>query len=294
MKHSSSIAVALSAFAALTAGTNVQAQAPAGGKDGDLGKQIANSGAPNGVAACASCHGAQGEGIAASNFPRIAGQSQLYLSRQLTSYATGSRDNPVMSPIAKALTPPQIEAVSAYYASLAAPVPKPPSKAETKVPKRGQVLAEAGDEKIGVQACANCHGPGGIGLPPNFPYLASQHPGYLVATLTDWKSGTRKNDPSQQMPMIARRLSDEDIKAVTAYYTAQPTPPPATQRVNVPVGSAARPAAPGAGTSGQPSVPTQGVGVEQGAGTSGGEQGPGGGGGASGAGPSGSPTGTGQ
>lgn len=282
----------LSAFAALATGTNAYAQAPAGGKDGDLGKQIATSGAPNGVAACASCHGAQGEGMAASNFPRIAGQSQLYLSRQLTSYATGSRDNPVMSPIAKTLTPPQIEAVSAYYASLAAPVPKPPAKAEAKVPKRGQVLAEAGDEKIGVQACANCHGPGGIGLPPNYPYLAGQHPGYLVATLAEWKSGTRKNDPSEQMTMIAKRLSDEDIKAVAAYYAAQPAPPPSTQRVNVAAGSAARPAAPGAGTSGQSSVPTQGVGVEQDAGTSGGEQGPGGG--ASGAGPSGSPTGTGQ
>lgn len=222
----------LSAFAVLSAGAS--AQAPAGSESGELGKQIATSGAPNGVAACATCHGAQGEGMAASNFPRIAGQSQLYLSRQLTSYADSSRDNPVMSPLAKALTPPQIEAVSAYYASLAAPAPKPPPKAEAKVPQRGQVLAEVGDEKIGVQACANCHGPGGIGQPPNYPYLAGQHPGYLLATLAEWKSGTRKNDPSQQMTMIAKRLSDEDVKAVVDYYAAQPAPPPSAQRVNVP------------------------------------------------------------
>jgi cytochrome c553 len=229
--------------------------------------------------------------MAASNFPRIAGQASLYLARQLSAYANGNRNNPVMTPIAKGLTPQQIEAVSAYYASLAAPSPKPPSKAAAGVPKRGQLLAEIGDEKIGVQGCANCHGPGGIGEPPSYPYLAGQHPGYLVTTFGEWKSGARKTDPSQQMPMIAKRLSDEDVKAVSAYYAAQPAPPPATQRANIAAGTTARPAAPAPQTSGQSSVPTQGVGVEQGAATSGGEQGPGGGGGASGSGPSGSPSG---
>jgi cytochrome c553 len=275
-------ALSLTAASAVTA----QAQAPSGGGS-DAGKQIANSGAPNGVAACASCHGAQGEGNAASNFPRIAGQPAAYLARQLRSYTNGDRINPVMEPIAKALTKQQIDAVSSYYAALEAPSPKPAAPAAAA--KRGQMLASVGDDKIGVQGCANCHGPGGIGEPPNYPYLASQHSGYLTVTLGEWKKGTRKTDPSQQMNMIAKRLSDADIASVSAYYTAQPAPPPAAQRINVPTGSAARPASPAQTQQG--SVPTQGIGTEQGAPTTGGGQGPGGGGGASGSGPSGSPTG---
>jgi cytochrome c553 len=224
-------------------------QMPSAGGEGDVnsGKQIAASGAPNGVAACASCHGAQGEGNAASNFPRIAGQPQAYLQRQLTYYANGSRDNPVMAPIAKALTPQQISAVSAYYATLAAPsVPAPAAKAADQSMKRGQVLANIGDEKIGVQACANCHGPGGAGEPPLYPYLAAQHAGYTVAQLNQWKSGSRKTDASQQMPMIAKRLSDNDMTALASYFAAQPAPPPAAQRINVPPPAAAHPGAPAA------------------------------------------------
>jgi cytochrome c553 len=292
MNHSTSLIATLSVMAlAAVAAAQVQTTAP-GGNDAGAGKQIAASGAPNGVAPCMSCHGAQGEGNAASNFPRIAGQPQAYLARQLRSYANGSRDNAVMGPIAKGLTPQQIDAVSAYYAALAAPSPKKPApQAADKNRKRGEALASMGDEKIGVQGCANCHGPGGVGEPPNYPYLASQHMGYLNAALVEWKSGARKTDPSQQMNLIAKRLSDDDIAAVSSYYATQPAPPPAALRMNVPAGSAARPAAPGGGPSGQPSVPTQGIGTEQGAPTTGGGQGPGGGGGASGSGPSGSPKG---
>jgi cytochrome c553 len=249
------------------------------------GMQIANSGTPDGVAACASCHGAKGEGNAASGFPRIAGQSQSYLAHQLTSFANGSRDNPIMAPMAKKLTPQQIDAVSAYYAQLEAPSTSsaaPPAAQQ----KRGQTLAAIGDDKIGVQSCANCHGPGGSGEAPTYPYLAGQHAAYLKASLNAWKGGGRKTDPSQQMPMIAKRLSDSDITAVSAYFAAQPAPKPVGQRVVVPRGSAARPAAGGGTQSG--STPVQGVGSEQGAATEGGSQGPGGGGAASGSGPSGS------
>ena len=261
---------------------------------GGPGAQIANRGA-NGVAACASCHGAKGEGNAGANFPRLAGQPHAYLARQLTSYANGSRRNAVMEPIAKGLSAQQIGEVAAYYAGLDAPTPKPAKPAQpvpAQAQKRAGQLAVAGDEKIAVQACANCHGPDGVGEPPVYPYLAGQHRGYLVATLTEWKSGARDTDPSKQMSMIGRRLSDDDIAALAAYYAAQQPPPPEPRRAGQPVaGTTARPAAsPSSGTS----TPATGSGVEQGAPTSGGGQGPGGGGSASGSGPSGSPTGQGR
>jgi cytochrome c553 len=284
MSYLVSLIATLSITAGLAVVMAVQAQNPSASpgsntgssKDDNAGKQIATSGAPNGVTACATCHGAQGEGNAASNFPRIAGQPQAYLARQLVSYVNGSRNNAIMNPIAKALTQQQIQAVSAYYAGLSAPSPKKPaSQAATKAEKRGQILATVGDDKIGVQGCANCHGPAGVGEPPNYPYLASQHNGYLIAALGEWKSDSRKTDPSQQMNIISKRLSDDDIAATAAYYSAQPAPLPATQRINIPSGSAARPAMPAA----QPSTnaqPTTSAGTEQGSPTTGaspGEQG---------------------
>lgn len=262
--------------------------AQAGG--GHAGAQIANSGAGNGVAACAGCHGAKGEGNAAANFPRLAGQPQAYLARQLAAYANGSRNNPVMMPIAKGLSQQQIAEVSAYYAGLSAPSAQPASAPAPQVMKRGEALATVGDDKIAVQACANCHGPGGAGEPPVYPYLGGQHASYLAAALGEWKSGARNTDPSMQMSMIAKRLSDADMSALAAYYAAQPAPAPATERGLMPMGSAARPAAPGSSRQ-QAATPATGTGVEQGQSTMGGSQGPGGGGGASGGGPSGSRTG---
>jgi cytochrome c553 len=251
------------------------------------GAQIANQGAGNGVAACASCHGAKGEGNAGANFPRLAGQSQAYLAKQLASYANGSRNNPIMMPIAKGLSPEQIQAVSAYYAGLNAPAAKAAAPA-APVAKRGEQLANVGDNGLGVQGCANCHGPGGMGEPPVYPYLSGQHASYLTQALGEWKSGARNTDPSMQMNMIAKRLSDADISALASYYAAQPAPPPASQLTNMAAGTPQRPAA--TGTSGQPAGGTaaSGAGVEQGEPTSGGAQGIGGGGAASGTGPQGS------
>ncbi len=268
----------------------------------DNGQQIATSGAGSGVPACASCHGAQGEGNPASGFPRLAGQSQAYLAHQLNAYAHGGRDNPVMGPIAKALSAQQIDAVSGYYAGLKpAAAEKAPKKASaTQGNKRAHTLATVGDSKREIQACANCHGPGGRGEPPSYPYLAGQNEAYLKSALSAWKSGARNTDPTGQMQSIAKRLNDSDISALAAYFAAQPTPAPLPLVIRSGPGSTS-------GTSGtagtqasgpqeqqQRNTQTQGLGVEQGAATAGGSQGPGGGGAASGSGPSGSKTGAGQ
>jgi cytochrome c553 len=244
----------------------------------DAGQRIAKSGGPNGVTACASCHGANGEGTPGAGFPRLAGQSQFYLYRQLTLFADGTRNHPVMSPIAKAMDKQQMLQTSTYYSTLGnAPSAQSQKKADAAATKRGATLAEWGDESIRVQGCANCHGPGGRGGVFTFPYLAGQQQDYLQAAMAAWKSGARNTDPSGQMPAIAKRMSDADIAAVSAYLAMQPAPPPITQ--NIPAGSAARPVPPPARSSGGGGSSGQGTGTEQGAPTSGGGQGPGGGGG---------------
>lgn len=244
------------------------------------------------AAPCAACHGARGEGDAPHGAPRLAGQSMYYLSRQLRAYVDGSRKNPIMSPIAESLSDAQRESLAAYYAAQEAPAVKQPSLDAAKLNiTRAERLAKAGDEKLHVQACENCHGPGGIGEPPVFPYVAGQIGQYLQTTLTDWKSGARNTDPSRQMQMIAQRLSAADIAAVSGYYARQ-APPRLRDLEAAAQGSAG--SAPSAGST-RPGIgnqPAQGGGSEGGAPTTGGSQGPGGGGGASGSGPSGGSGGT--
>jgi cytochrome c553 len=266
-------APAVNAAVALAAGAGGTPQA---------GQQLAASGAPNGVAACIGCHGANGEGNAAAGFPRLAGLPQYYLVKQLASYANGTREHPIMSPIAKAMNAQQMRDAGAWYATLATPAAAPARTAAASL-ERGRTLAGSGDESKKVQACANCHGPNGVGQPPNYPALAGQHAGYLTAAMAAWKSGVRKTDVSMQMPAVARKLSEQDVAALSAFYAAQPAPRTAAQMINIAAGSSARPAvaaAPGApGPKTAAAAQPQGTGTEQGAPLTGGNQGPGGGGG---------------
>jgi cytochrome c553 len=258
------------------------------------GQKIAQAGGPGGVTACMSCHGTVGQGTAGAGFPRLAGQSQYYLERQLNMFASGARNNSVMTPIAKSMSAPQRRATAAYYAGLASPSEATgQSPASPQIIERGRVLAVIGDESRQVQSCANCHGPGGVGSNLTFPYLAGQHQDYLQLAMTEWKTGARNTDPSKQMPGIAARLNDDDIAAVAAYYASQTAPPPVVniERPAVRAQKAAplkRSKAGGSSGAGAASGvgPAQGTGTEQGAPTSGGSQGPGGGGGTK-AGPSG-------
>ena len=275
--------------------------------DAALGARIASQGAPN-VAACAGCHGAAGEGNAAASFPRIAGQSPSYLLRQLQAYAGGARQNPVMAPIAKAMNDAQQRAAAVHYASLVPSGSSPmaslgassrtdaSTSANAASPtiangNRGAQLANLGDENLRVQACANCHGPGGIGQAPAYPYLAGQASGYLLSALAEWKSGARETDPSGQMPLIAQKLGDADVRALVAYYAGRPAPSAALERDVVAAWRPPQATNVVAGPRGATTGGTQGVGIEQGAPTSGGQQGPGGGGGGSGTGSQGSTSG---
>ena len=67
-------------------------------------------------AACASCHGANGDGTVTS-FPKLAGQYESYLVQALKDYRSGERDNAVMKGFAGNLHIDDIEALAAWFAS---------------------------------------------------------------------------------------------------------------------------------------------------------------------------------
>jgi cytochrome c553 len=178
---------------------------------------------------CQGCHGADGEGMAAKGNPRLAGQAAVYLAKQLDDFASGNRESPVMTPLAKSLTEQQRSDVAAYFASLATPYETAEGPADAALLERGRLLARSGDEAKQLQACANCHGPGGSGERFATPYLAGQSATYLAKTIAEWKSGARANDAGKQMVVVARRLDDRDVAAVAAYFAgivrSSPTEP---------------------------------------------------------------------
>lgn len=186
--------------------------------DATLGKTLATQGSTTGVAACIGCHGAQGEGNAAAGFPRLAGTNAAYLSAQLAAFADGSRQNPVMQPLAKLLSAHERDAVSAYFASLPAPAAIAAGTASIEPANTGAWLATRGRWSDGLPACAQCHGAGGLGVGTAFPPLVGQPAAYIAGQLNAWKHGTRAPGPMVLMPMIAGKLSDADIDAVAAYY----------------------------------------------------------------------------
>ena len=76
-------------------------------------------------------------------------------------------------------------------------------------------MYKGGDLKNGVPACSSCHGPKGAGIPGQYPRLAGQYSEYTSATLLSYKNGTRMNN--NQMMTISKRMSDDQINAVSEY-----------------------------------------------------------------------------
>ncbi|HKG99923.1 MAG TPA: c-type cytochrome [Bradyrhizobium sp.] len=83
--------------------------------------------------------------------------------------------------------------------------------------------AAAGKEKA--EMCAACHGEGGISQTENVPSLAGQPDQFIQWQLVFFRGGARKNE---QMQPIAEQVSNEDIRALGAYFASLTPPKPAT------------------------------------------------------------------
>jgi len=104
-------------IAAYYASQTPVAGAPNASPETAAGKQIFTYGIPSeSVPACMACHGEKAEGN--GPIPRLAGQHQAYLARQLEAFASMARANEVMHENSKDLTPQQISEVTAYLATL--------------------------------------------------------------------------------------------------------------------------------------------------------------------------------
>lgn len=186
------------------------------------GAKIAREGNSKGAAACNACHGANGAGQPAAGFPRLAGLDANYLAKQLRDMKQGLRSNPVMQPVAQALSEADIVATAQFYAALPAPPAMGPAPGGDMF-RKGEQLAKTGNWSKGVPACYQCHGDQGQGVASHFPAIAPQSAAYIVNQMHEWKKSSRRNDPIGLMKAVAKQLSDEEITAVAAYLASRGT-----------------------------------------------------------------------
>ena len=166
------------------------------------------------VVMCGACHGADGNS-AAPNFPKLAGQGERYLLKQLNDIKSGDRSVVEMTGLLNNLSDQDLADISAYYASQKMSV----GAADPKLVARGEALFRGGKLNEGMPACTGCHSPDGAGLDAaGFPQLGGQHAGYVAKQLTDFREGNRTNDgDSMIMRGIAAKLSNKDIEAVSSF-----------------------------------------------------------------------------
>jgi cytochrome c553 len=173
------------------------------------------------AAVCTACHGPNGNSTNAE-WPRLAGQSAVYITEQLRLFRSGVRDNAVMKPMAASLSDQDIDDLAVFFE---AQTPQG-LEADPSYWQAGQSLYLRGDRAHEIPACVACHGPVGRGnLAAGYPALRAQQSVYVVKQLNDYASGARYTGPNPaaasrngvMMFTIAKRLSAEQIRDVASY-----------------------------------------------------------------------------
>lgn len=172
---------------------------------------------------CGECHGLDGAGNHIK-FPRLAGQRQSYIVKQLYDFRVGRRKNDggQMQQTATEVDEADIPRVAEWFASQTPPWPKLTIEAEPDL-VRARELSMSG--VVGRPACLSCHSAASLGLldrPYDAPRIAGQRDYYIAKELTDFRDGRRANDPEQVMSKIARHLTDTDIVSLAIFLSQNP------------------------------------------------------------------------
>jgi cytochrome c553 len=185
-------------------------------------KDLTNQTGSVALTQCIRCHDDAAAATISSLVPKLGGQSVRYLERALKEYAARERPSGIMQPVAAHLDDREIAKIADYYANLGA---QPERRDIGSYPDpgriaRGQALAAQGDPKNAIPRCLACHSPSRAA---EFPALSGQHANYLAGQLRVWQRGGRASTTyGQIMAPIARRLSEEQILDVAAYFASLP------------------------------------------------------------------------
>jgi cytochrome c oxidase subunit II len=174
-------------------------------------------------AACAACHGAQGEGNVALNAPKLSGHGAWYLERQLRLFKDGARGThekdvfgKMMAPMAGTLAD---EAALASVVGYIAALPDKPAATTLK----GDV--DKGRRRY--ETCAACHGADARGIAAtNAPRLAGMSDWYMARQLKNFREGVRgahaQDVYGAQMALVAGMLADDEaVGDILAYINSR-------------------------------------------------------------------------
>ncbi len=174
------------------------------------------------TAMCAGCHGADGNSPA-PNFPKLAGQGEKYLTKQLQDIKSGARPVLEMTGMLNAYSDQDLEDIAAYFASKNIQM----AGAKEENLELGEKIYRGGNLETGVPACTGCHSPAGNGnAPAGYPALGGQFAQYTAKQLRAFRTGA--HDPKNQvartndgdaaiMRGVAAHMSDIEIDAVSNF-----------------------------------------------------------------------------
>jgi len=152
-------------------------------------------------AACASCHGDDGNSVT-PGIPSLAGQQPIYFVAAVRAYLEGRREKPTMEML-RALDRVDLESLAFYYASQTPAVREPSGVGD---PVAGEPLTAR---------CGGCHGAQGVSTDAATPTLAGQDPQYLVSAIKAYRDGKRRHD------IMRDANTDAEIENIAAFYAAQ-------------------------------------------------------------------------
>ncbi|MDH5445071.1 MAG: cytochrome c4 [Gammaproteobacteria bacterium] len=162
---------------------------------------------------CTGCHGHDGNSDSPLN-PKLAGQHESYLIKQLRDFKSGARKEEHMTSMVEAISMDDIPNLAAWFASQTL------KNKHAKSNRIGKKIFHRGIDSKGIAACDGCHGENGRGNAAiGFPSLAGQHAEYVIKQLKDFRMGKRHND-SLMMQSIAKPLSDKEIVKLAEYISS--------------------------------------------------------------------------
>ena len=160
------------------------------------------------AAFCVLCHGDDGNSTK-PDVPHLAEQNPVYLLDQLDRFASGERDDYIMTPLAQKLTADEKIALVVYYTSYKRRIPD-------SLDKDPEALI-AGRE-IFDKSCVSCHGEDGRGK-EGYAYVAGLPAKYIASTLTRFREAD-KHRHSALMSAVAKDLGNDDIDALATYISS--------------------------------------------------------------------------
>ena len=172
---------------------------------------------------CMGCHGLAGNSETAL-FPKLAGQGEVYLLKQLQNFKSGERNNAIMAGVASLLSEQDMMDIAAYYSIQT--ISENSAKGDAKTIELGRKIYVGGKMDTQTTACIACHGPKGLGIPTaGFPSLSAQHADYIAVQLKAFRQysineQTGSDDVSrtnEMMVNVAKGLTTVEIEALAQY-----------------------------------------------------------------------------